>query len=165
MTDDELRAEDWPSVQFAYGFVPASYDWTMRSLNAVEGRIQGLMMFSVSLGVTVPVLVASLAEEVSFRSAWFVLALAAALLNLMIGTVARTWGQVTLLSLQTVCAEWLYLPEWEFKRSAVYWAGEHFQHNTNVINRKGLAVLLMTIAFLIEAVLMLAWGLSVAGSG
>ena len=137
----------------------------MRRLNAVEGRIQALMMFSVSLGVTVPILVASLVEGVSFQSALFVLGLAAALLNLVIGTVARTWGQVTLLNLQAVCAEWLHLPEWEFKRRAVYWAGQHFQHNTHVVNKKGRTVLLMTIAFLVEAVFMSAWGLSEAGTG
>ena len=103
-------------------------------------------------------------EGTSFQSAWFVLALVAALLNLVVGTVARAWGRVKLLSLQTVWAEWLPYSEWEFKRSAVYWAGMHFEHNTGVVNKKGRIVLIMTVAFLVEAVLMFAWGLNEAGA-
>jgi hypothetical protein len=164
MADDELKPEDWPGVHLAYDFVLASYDWTMRRLNAVEGRIQALMMFSVTLGITFPVLVASLVGGVDFQSSWFVLTLAAALFNLVTGTVARTWGRVKLLSLQTVCAEWLPYSEWEFKRRAVYWAGMHFEHNTNVVNKKGRVILLMTAAFLVEAVFMFVWGLSEAGA-
>ena len=165
MADDDLRPEDqWPGVYQAYDFVVASYDWPMRRLNAVEGRIQTLMMFSVSLGMTGPVLVASLMEKVSFGSVWFVAALAVALANLVVGMVARTSGGIKLMSLQTVCEDWLHHSEWEFKQLSVYWAGRHFEHNTNVVNKKGRVVLWMTGAFLAEAALMLAWGLGEAAA-
>ena len=75
-------------------------------------------------------------EKVSFGSVWFVAALAVALVNLVVGMVARTSGGIKLMSLQTVCEDWLHHSEWEFKQLSVYWAGRHFEHNTNVVNKK-----------------------------
>ena len=89
--DDLSPEERWPGVYPAYDFVRASYDWMMHRLNAVESRIQTLMMFSASFTVTGPVLVALLAEEASLKSGWFVAAVALALLNLLIGAVARAY--------------------------------------------------------------------------
>ena len=94
MEEDEIQPEDrWKGMLLAYDFVLPSYDWAMQRLNAVEGRIQSLMMFSVSLAVTGPVLVASLVDEVRLGSGWFVAALVTALGILVGGTVTRAWGR------------------------------------------------------------------------
>ncbi len=165
MPNDDLSPEErWPGVYPAYDFVQASYDWAMHRLNAVEGRIQTMMMFSASFTVTGPVIVASLVEEVSLGSAWLVAALALALLNVLIGAVARGSGEVKLLRLNAIYEEWLGLSLWEFKKRSVDWAGRHFDQNKSLVNRKGQTVLAMTIIFLVEAALMLVWGLHEAGA-
>ena len=164
MPNDDLSPEErWPGVYPAYDFVRASYDWMMHRLNAVESRIQTLMMFSASFTVTGPVLVALLAEEASLKSGWFVAAVALALLNLLIGAVARAYGGLKLLGVQRIYEEWLERTDWEFKRSAVYWAGSHFERNSDLVNRKSKAVTAMTLAFILEAAFMLVWGLGEAG--
>ena len=164
MPNDDLSPEErWPGVYPAYDFVRASYDWMVHRLNAVESRIQTLMMFSASFTVTGPVLVALLAEEASLKSGWFVAAVALALLNLLIGAVARAYGGLKLLGVQRIYEEWLERTDWEFKRSAVYWAGSHFERNSDLVNRKSKAVTAMTLAFILEAAFMLVWGLGEAG--
>lgn len=161
--NDVSSEERWPGVTPAYDFVRVSYDWMMHRLNAVESRIQTLMMFSASFTVTGPVLVALLAEEASLRSGWFVAAVALALVNLLIGAIARAYGGLKLLGVHRIYDEWLEHNDWQFKRSAVYWAGSHFEWNSNLVNWKSKAVAVMTLAFILEAALMLVWGLGEAG--
>ena len=92
MEEDEIQSGDqWQGMLLAYDFVLPSYDWAMQRLNAVEGRIQSLMMFSVSLAVTGPVLVASLVDEVRLGSGWFVAALVAALAILVAEPSRGLW--------------------------------------------------------------------------
>ena len=162
--DDFSPEERWPGVTPAYDFVRMSYDWMMHRLNAVESRIQTLMMFSASFTVTVPVIVASLLEEVNLGSAWLVAAMVLALLNVVIGAVARAYGEVKLLRLNTVYDDWLGLSLWEFRKRSVDWAGRHFDQNRSLVNRKGQTVAAMTVIFLVEAALMLVWGLGEAGA-
>ena len=70
-------------VDLAYDLVQSSYEWAVVRLNAVENRIQALMVFSASF-----VLTATAAADISLTSWWFYLALAMGLLNLVLGTVA-----------------------------------------------------------------------------
>ena len=60
--------------------------------------------------------------------------------------------------MDTVRAEWLEYTEPDFKSEAVYWATEHFEKNVKTVNLKGRAVIVMTGAFLIETVSLVAWG-------
>ena len=66
--------------------------------------------------------------------------MALALLNLLIGAVARAYGGLKLLGVQRIYEEWLERTDWEFKRSAVYWAGSHFERNSDLVNRKSKAL-------------------------
>ena len=71
MADDGLEKNDsTTSVDLAYGLVPIAYDWTVRRLNAVEGRIQTLMVFSSGFIITGPALVAVGEASVSLNSTW-----------------------------------------------------------------------------------------------
>lgn len=164
MPNGNLSPEErWPGVTPAYDFVQASYGWAMDRLNAVESHIQTMMIFSASFTVTVPVIVASLVEEVNLGSAWLVAAMVLALLNVVIGAVARAYGEIKLLRLNAIYDDWLGLSLWEFRKRSVDWAGRHFDQNRNLVNRKGQTVGFMTAVFLVEAALMLVWGLGQAG--
>ena len=96
MADDNVRPEEQtPGVERAYDFVRTSYDWAILRLNAVESRIQALMVFSAGFIVTGPALVAVGEEDISLSSVWFYLALATAGLNLLVGAIARAWGEIS----------------------------------------------------------------------
>ena len=156
MTTQNPR-DQWPAVPLAYEFVRPSYDWAMNRINAVVGRIQTLLVFVASFTVAGPALIASLADDIGFTSGWFIAGLGVFLVNAVIGTLAKTWGGITLLSIERLHEDWLHHSEWEFQIRAVDWAGRHFRQNMSVVNMKGRVATGMTALFLVEAVLFLVW--------
>jgi hypothetical protein len=53
--------------------------------------------------------------------------------------------------------QWLDYTEWEFKKNAVHWAGQHFKANSALVNNKALAAFGMTVLLLLEMGLLLGW--------
>ena len=147
----------WPGVHIAYDFVPWSYTWILQRLDAVDSRMQTLQAFAATITLGAPILAASVVKDVDFRSAWFALALVAFVAVIVIGAVARAWGSVTLITPKVLYDKWLDYPEWEFKKNAIYVAGQHFEANRSLVNRKGWAGLAMTLLLLLEVAFLLAW--------
>ena len=63
--------QDFPGLNLAYGLVQSAYDSVVTRLNAVEGRIQAVMVFSASFFFTAPLLVAASEAEISLTSPFF----------------------------------------------------------------------------------------------
>ena len=147
----------WPSVDLAYGFVLPAYQWAQQRLDAVDSRIQTLQAFAASITIAAPVFAAAIVTDIQFDSIWFVLALGAFGITVVTGAIARAWGTVQIISPQRLYQAWLHLSEWEFKKNAIYWAGEHFETNRTLVNGKGWVPMGMTAAFLAEAVFLLIW--------
>lgn len=161
MGDPNQQAEasevTWPGVHLAYDFVSLSYPWILQRLDAVDSRIQTLQAFAASVTLAAPLLAASVVEDVDFRSPCFGLALAAFVAVVVLGAVARVWGNVKLISPQVLYDDWLHYSEWEFKKNAIYFAGQHFETNRSLVNNKSWAGLAMTALLLLEVGLLVAW--------
>lgn len=153
----EASEATWPGVDIAYDFVSSSYAWILQRLDAIDSRIQTLQAFAASVTLAAPILAASVIKDVDFRSPWFILALFVFITVVVVGAAARVWGSVKLISPQVLYDQWLHYSEWEFKKNAVYWAGQHFDANRSLVNNKGWAALGMTALLLIEVGLLLAW--------
>ena len=54
---------------------------------------------------------------------------------------------------------WLHYSEWEFKKNAIYWAGQHFNANVSRINIMGWILTGMIALFSVEVVLLLVWAI------
>ena len=148
-----------PSVDLAYDLIQSSYDWTVSRLNAVENRIQALMVFSASFIVTAPALAAATGNTITLASPLFYIALGMASLNLLIGTVTRARGTIKLLGINYIAQEWLNLDHDWFKFYAVERAAEHFSANVKTVNMKGRMAIVMTALFLAETLFLVIWGL------
>ena len=160
MAENSGMQDERPGVELAYGLIQSSYDWTVSRLNAVENRIQALMVFSASFIVTAPALVAAAGSIITLESPLFYFGLGMAGLNLIIGNATRAWGGIKLLGINNIADEWLGLPvEW-FKLYAVERASEHFTDNVKTVNKKSQLVILMTILFLLETVFLVGWSIS-----
>ena len=151
--------QDFPGLNLAYGLVQSAYDSVVTRLNAVEGRIQAVMVFSASFFFTAPLLVAASEAEISLTSPFFYAAGLLALLNLAVGTATRALGTILYQGLNEVRDHWLVLTEDEFKLEAVRWAAIHYESNLRIVNRKGLIGIEMTAVFVLEAILLIYWGL------
>ncbi|MEX2237279.1 MAG: hypothetical protein WEB00_07075 [Dehalococcoidia bacterium] len=151
--------EQFPGVDRAYDFVLPSYQWALQRFEAIDSRLQTLQTFSATLTIASPVIVATVVDEPDFRSAWFGLAIASFVLLVATSALARAWGAITVANPAELDRAWLDYSENEFKRNAIYWAGQHFEANARVTYWKGWALNLMTALFLAEMLLLLVWAI------
>jgi hypothetical protein len=161
MADSDQDAQPseatWPGVHRAYDFVGPSYALILQRLDAANSHLQTLQTFAASITLAAPILAASVVKDIDFRSPWFVSALSVLGAIIVIGAVARIWGAVQLITPRMLYKEWLNFTEWEFKKNAVHWAGEHFEANYTLVNNKAWAAFWMTVLMLLEMGLLLAW--------
>jgi hypothetical protein len=147
----------WPGVHPAYDFVGSSYASILQRLDAANSHLETLQTFAASITLAAPILAASVVKDVDFRSPWFLSALSIFIVVIVIGAVARVWGTVQLITPQLLYDHWLRYTEWEFKKNAIYWAGQHFKANSALVSKKAWAAFGMTVLLLLEMGLLLAW--------
>src|SRR5882724_11106360 len=82
---------DFPSISLAYELAIASYDTLLKRLENVDGKIQSVLTISVTVMALSPAL--ATARALSFRSVWFMVAIASATAVLALGSYARLWGK------------------------------------------------------------------------
>lgn len=161
MDDSDEQAETseatCPAVHVAYDFVGPSYASIMQRLDAVNSHLETLQTFAASITLAAPILAASVVKDVDFRSPWFLSAFSIFMVVIVIGAVARVRGSLQLITPQSLYDDWLHYSEWEFKKNAIYWAGQHFKANRSLVNNRAHAAFGMTVLLLLEMGLLLAW--------
>lgn len=152
------RPEDkWPGILFAYDFVKPSYDWMATRLEAAVSRSQALLTFAATITLGFPVLGAAVSRGISFRSIWFLVAIASFFALVVAGLVARHTGDLVLLDPGELYRRCASMSEWEFKRQALYYAGEAFDENVTVTNRKMRLGTAMSVLLVVETLSFLVW--------
>ena len=159
------QESDWPSVDLAYEFVAPSYDWIQRRFESVERRIQTFLAFTATLTLGVPALMAALFDSPThgFGSVWFIAAMVVAALTLTLGIasviISNTSG-IWYINPENVNQDWLDYSEFDFKKNAIYWAGQHFNASASLIYKMEWMLTGMLVLFSVEVVLLLAWVLT-----
>ena len=159
---DPIDESQWPSIDLAYGFVAPSYDWIQRRYESVERRTQTFLAFTATLTLGVPALMAALFDNLvpDFSSAWFIAAMIVAAVTLALGVasviISNTSG-IWYINPENVYQDWLDYSEGDFKKNAIYWAGQHFNSNVELITKMEWMLTGMLILFSIEAMLLLVW--------
>jgi hypothetical protein len=145
----------YPSVDLAYNLAVASYDSIVKRLDAMDGRLQTMLAFSATTTAVVPTV--ANARGLTFRSWWLYLALTSFVLQLIIGTVARSAGSIRLLKPESFYLKWLHKSTWEFKKDLIYWAGKDFNDNATLLERRWRSTVLISLLYFIEVFLLLVW--------
>ena len=155
---ETLSPEDMPGLNLAYDYVQPSYQWLLSRFEAGNTRLQTMQAVVASVSLAVPAFAKLLDQALSFADARFVLAAGAFLAAMAVGVVGRQTGAVRLAHPRGL-RDWLTLPEAQFKYNALYWAGEHFDHNVAAIERKWRCAGAVLALFLVELVLLVSWAL------
>jgi len=159
MEQSEAQAhleKTFPSVELAYGIAVNSYDGLVKRLDWIDGRIQTMVAFFVSITAAVPVLAA--AKGISFHSRWFYLAIALMSLATGFACKARLSGDVTLLDPNKLNTDrWLCLSEWEFQNYVIQAAALAFVANKNLITTKWRWSVAISIVFLLGSLCLVGW--------
>jgi hypothetical protein len=153
---EKFDISKYPSVDLAYDFVKPSYDWMVTRFEAINGKIQGLLTFSVTITAAIPVIVKSIFNNISFTP-WFMGALVAFIVLVAIGIIGMRIGAIALLHPKTLYNKYLHCSHWEFQQRALYWAGEHFSKNKATIDTKALFRDIMGVILLIEILCFVLW--------
>lgn len=146
-----------PGVGLAYEFVIPSYGWLLTRLEAADNRIQTLQVVAATFTAAIPAAAKTFNPNVVFERWQFIWAMLAFCVVLLIGVVARVRGGITLANPSVLWKEYLRFQDWEFKKTALYWAGQHFEKNGGLINQKARAAVAMTVVFGVEMLLLASW--------
>ncbi len=91
-------------------------------------------------------------------SPWFLLAIALFLAIIAGGVLTRTLGAgIVLLNPRDLYYGWLGFEPWEFKKNAIYWAGEHFDRNRRALDQRARVVHILTVLFVLELLCLIVW--------
>ena len=150
-------AATYPGIKHAYEFVVPSYQWMVARFESTAGRLQALQTAAVAIALGVPTVGKAIRPDISFSAAPFISAALLAALVLLLAGVGRTYGAIALANPMVLYTKYLHLEEWEFKKNALYWAGEHFQSNLVLVNRKARLERWATGVLALEALMLLLW--------
>ena len=151
----ESVSDLFPSVELAYPIAVASYENIIKRIDALETRTQTMMAFAATLTVAIPAMTAG--RGLKFTSGWFITALILFAIANAIGTISRLKGDLKLLSPKVLFDDYLACSDWEFKKETIYWAGENFSHNNNLLLERHRLVVWMNVIFSLEAAVLSVW--------
>ena len=151
---EELK-KSFPAVEFVYPLAIASYEVMQKRLDALDGRLQTLLTFIVSVSLAIPVVASN--KGLSFRSGWFIAAICAFFASVGVGTYARLCKKLVVIDPGQLFTDYLDMSEWEFKKDTIYWAGVNFKANQEMIDWKAKLANITAMLFILEAVLVAAW--------
>ena len=158
MTEETMESS--PGVDRAYDFVIPSYTWSIDRWNAANERLQNIQTYAATVILSIPIAAAAIVDSPDVRSPYLAAGIVTFVVIILIGSLARSYGTITVISSEVHYKDWLKLSDYQFKRDAIKWAGTHNEHNRRKINCKGYTADCLTIAFVIEVSLLLVWALT-----
>ena len=153
-----MTENEYPGVKHAYEYARSSYGHFFHRLDAVEGRIQALMVFASSVTLGVITLALTVPETPpATDSIWLWTAGVTYLLVIGPGLWGQTVGNLRLISPEVLWQRSLRWDEWEFKKNMLDRSRDDFADNLRIINEKWCYYRHMNAAFAVEVVLLLVW--------
>lgn len=153
--DIPTGADKYPSTELAYEFVQFSYSVAISRLQAIDSKIQWLLTSATAITVAVPIFAKAI--SVGFSSRWFYAAMVAYVLLVVIGIWGMRMGSVKVIDLKTLYNKWLHKDIWEFKKDGIFFAGQDFNDNKGLIDKKSLIRDIMAIILLGEILCIVVW--------
>ena len=147
----------YQSLKLAFQQVGRSYAEIAARLDASHSRLNAIQSVVLTLTLAVPTVALAVEADPDFTSVWLIAAGVVALVNVILGIAARILSGMKLVNPANLYDGWLHLPEEEFKRRSVYWAGQHFNANSRTVYRTGWVATGMVALLLVEVGLFVAW--------
>jgi uncharacterized integral membrane protein len=145
------------AVNLAYPIALQSYETSQKRWDAIDTKIQTLIVLATTLTAAVPVVTAN--RGLSFKSPLALLALASFVVGTVLAIYARQSGMLIILQPSVFYDKWLDLSEKQFKAELVFFAGEHCEKNLRAISRKARFSDFAALAYLVEIIFFASWAL------
>jgi hypothetical protein len=159
-TNTQTLEHQFPSAELAYPLAVSSYETAQKRLEAVEKRLQEILAFAVTINFAVITIFAG--KNFDFNSKWFIAAMIIAFAGLAVGVYTRLGSHLILIKPSVLYNKYITDNQIEFKRSFIYFAGEHWDKNVRLINHKGTLSNITVILFTVEIILLAVWAVAAA---
>ena len=141
----------------AYDIALGSYVSVREQWESVHRRLDTLLSFVTTVTIAAPVAAQAVLDHADFESPIVVSAGTVYVVIVLIALIARSFGAIQQISPRELHENWLNYAEEEFREGIIDWAGEHNDHAQVLIGRKNLAANVMALLFVAEALLLIAW--------
>src|SRR5919109_1630164 len=139
--------DTWPAVNDAFAFVVPSYQMLLARFEAADSRLTSFITMVTTVTLAAPVFLKSVRTDLRFTSPWFMIAMGCFLAVVGLGIWGRLHGRLVLPNPRVLYNESLSESPWEFRKNALYYAGQHFERNAAVIDFKGRLTVYLTVVF------------------
>ncbi len=142
----------YPSVGIAYELAIKSYDWVIKRLELMDDRIDKLiaLMTGISLALISY-------NKTDFQNCFFYYLISAYIVATIAGLKGKHSGQVKIVSPTKLFSQWLHFSQWEFKKNAIYKAGEDYDSMSKTLASKNRWFVTAIIFYMIEIILLTLW--------
>ena len=148
--------QQFPSLELAYPLAVASYDFMIKRIDALDGRIQTLTTLAVTICLAVPVL--GRTQNIPLNSFWFIGGIILLSIAIIISTYARFYGSIDTLNPCTLYQKTLHLPQEQFKVDIVNAAAKAYEKNKGTLECRWKLSVIATTIFAIALLMLSVWG-------
>ena len=148
--EQQLTKQTLPSIELMYPIALASYETTLKRIEAVEKRAQEITTAAVTITAALVAFLST--QKHDFNSGWFAAAMISFAFALAVGVAIRLQGYLKLIDPKPLYDKYLDLSDEDFKERFIVTSGKHFEENADLINLKGRLTTLLSILFGLEAV-------------
>ncbi len=148
-------AERFPSIDLAYEIAVSSYESVTKRIDSTDGRIQTLLTITLAAYVAIPTLLKN--EVASFFSWSFITSILLLAGAMSLGAYARFAGKIKMLRPKSLWDGWLHLPQSEFKRDMIFFAGEDYDANVKLLGKKWKLGIASMLIFALSLVFLIVW--------
>jgi hypothetical protein len=145
-------------LDLAYPLAVAAYDVAQARLQVVEKRVQEVLAFGVAS--TAGVTTFLVGQKYSFKSWWFYVGLGFFAVGAIICIWARTSGTLNLIKPGALHDKYKDLTPEVFKVNFLKCAGQHWDTNVKLINRKGWWTNVAIVSFLCALTALVVWAMA-----
>ena len=156
----ETKEKDqFPSVELAYPIAVSSYEMALKRLDTMDGRLQTIIAFSVSVFGGFVSFASS--SNLAFNSSWFIVAVLLCSFAAGYGIYGRLYGDVKMLKPSNLYEGWLADDKWVFQKDMIFRAGLAFDENMALVTKKWKISVCVTILLVFEVAALTVWILAV----
>jgi hypothetical protein len=155
MKHQKTNEEKFPSVKYAYELSLQSYDWAINTIASFTGWITTINLALITLVSSR--FVQSATQYSPFKSCLFYTAMELLFVTIIYAIIVKARGYLILITPKQLYNKSLRFSEWEFKRTVIENAKNHFERNKALVNRKSVHLTVITLLFFIEIILLVLW--------
>ena len=157
MKQKKTLEEQYPSIDIAYDIALKSYETTMKRSDVADDGIDKLRTLITTINLAFLAWIISTAKVGAMFNAWFILSLYIYFSTIVISIIAKSANGIILVDPKIIYNKYLHFSKWEFKKNIIYWAGEHYKINGEMVANKAKYIVCIFSLFLLEVVTMGYW--------